>query len=330
MKNTLETRLGIFFATALVVSVIILEMIGAADFLKPGYLVQASFGNVQELKEGDQVKTAGVQIGRVEKIELANNRALVTMKLRAKHEIKTDSQAVIKFTGLMGQNFVSIEGGTPAALKATAGFTLNTREQPDLGAIMEKLQAAASGIEGLKESFKPESFSSLLGPILDTVKSSSNSIIATLNNARTISDQIAQGKGTVGKLVMNESLYDAAYGAVTNLQVASADLRSVMQDAGGMVGKAGALLDQVNAGQGTLGKLAKDEALYRETATAMTNLREILEKINRGEGSAGKVVNDDTLIKNAKVSLQKLDKAMDSLEDQGPLSVLGLVIGTLF
>jgi phospholipid/cholesterol/gamma-HCH transport system substrate-binding protein len=79
-----------------------------------------------------------------------------------------------------------------------------------------------------------------------------------------------------------------------------------------------------------LGKLAKDEALYRESALAMTNLREILEKMNKGQGSVGKLINDESFLKNAKLSLQKLDKATDSLEDQGPLSVLGLVIGSLF
>jgi phospholipid/cholesterol/gamma-HCH transport system substrate-binding protein len=62
----------------------------------------------------------------------------------------------------------------------------------------------------------------------------------------------------------------------------------------------------------------------------MTNLREILEKMNKGQGSVGKLINDESFLKNGKLSLQKLDKATDSLEDQGPLSVLGLVIGSLF
>jgi len=90
------------------------------------------------------------------------------------------------------------------------------------------------------------------------------------------------------------------------------------------------LIDGINQGKGTLGRLTKDEKLYNETTVAMSNLREILEKLNRGQGSVGKLLNDDTFLKNAKLSLQKLDKATDSLEDQGPLSVLGLVVGSLF
>jgi phospholipid/cholesterol/gamma-HCH transport system substrate-binding protein len=62
----------------------------------------------------------------------------------------------------------------------------------------------------------------------------------------------------------------------------------------------------------------------------MTNLREILQKMNRGEGSVGKLINDDSLFKNAKLSLQKLEKATEGLEDQGPLSVLGIAVNSLF
>jgi phospholipid/cholesterol/gamma-HCH transport system substrate-binding protein len=62
----------------------------------------------------------------------------------------------------------------------------------------------------------------------------------------------------------------------------------------------------------------------------MTNLKEILQKINQGQGSVGKLVNDESFYKNAKLSLQKLDKATEGLEDQGPLSVLGIAVNSLF
>src|SRR4051812_39001483 len=103
MKNTLENRLGGFFAIDLIATFIILEMLGGAKFLKRGYHVHGLFRNVQELKIGDPVKLAGVQIGQVEKIGLTNNQVKVTMKIDRDAQVKTDSKATIKFTGLMGQ-----------------------------------------------------------------------------------------------------------------------------------------------------------------------------------------------------------------------------------
>jgi phospholipid/cholesterol/gamma-HCH transport system substrate-binding protein len=62
----------------------------------------------------------------------------------------------------------------------------------------------------------------------------------------------------------------------------------------------------------------------------MTNLKEILQKVNQGQGSVGKIINDEELYKNAKLTLQKLDQATEGLEDQGPLSILGIAVGKLF
>jgi phospholipid/cholesterol/gamma-HCH transport system substrate-binding protein len=330
MKNTLETRLGIFFALALVVAVVILEMIGTADFFKSGYRISATFKNVQELKKGDAVKMAGVEIGRVESVELVENRAKVTIKIKGKHGVKTDAKAAVRFTGLMGQNFVSIEGGSASAPPVLPGSSLEALEQPTLSDMMIKLENVAGGIEGLTKSFSPESFSTLLGPVTDFLNQNKDNLTATIGNMKVVSDNIAQGKGTVGKLINDDQFYSAAYGAVTNLQNASANLKGFMDDASGMIGQARTVIDGINSGQGTLGKLTKDEALYNETTTAMANLREILEKMNRGYGTVGKLINDESFYKNAKLTLQKVEKATEGLEDQGPLSVLGIAINTLF
>jgi phospholipid/cholesterol/gamma-HCH transport system substrate-binding protein len=107
------------------------------------------------------------------------------------------------------------------------------------------------------------------------------------------------------------------------LQDTASEIKATVADARKVV-------DQVNAGQGTVGKLLKDEALYRETTESMTNLKEILQKVNQGKGSVGKLINDQEFYKNAKLTLQKLDQATEGLEDQGPLSVLGLAVSKLF
>src|SRR6266480_6969785 len=144
MKNTLETRLGIFFALALIAAFLIMEMLGSFDFFKHGKRIHARFNTVQELKEGDPVKMAGVQIGRVEKIELAENKVDVTLKLDRAASVKTDSKAMIKFTGLMGQNFVSVGFGSATAPRALNGTLIESAEQPDLNALMVKRENVAT------------------------------------------------------------------------------------------------------------------------------------------------------------------------------------------
>jgi phospholipid/cholesterol/gamma-HCH transport system substrate-binding protein len=315
MKNSLETRLGIFAALVVIAALIIMETLGGADFFHRGYRLSALFDTVQELKAGDSVKMAGVEVGRVEKIALENNRVRVTMKLNSGTVVKTDSQATIKFTGLMGQNFVSLDFGTPGAPKAVDGTVLATVEQPDLNTIMAKLNDAATGVQNLTKSFTGDTINNLLGPLTDLIRQNSGHLSASISNIEAISGQIASGQGTVGKLIYSDTLYNSALVTVTNLQDTVAAARQVVNG--------------VNEGRGTIGKLVTDETLYKATTASMTNLNQILQKINQGQGTVGKLVNDQEFYKNAKLALEKVDKAADSLEDQGPLSVLGIVASNL-
>jgi len=86
------------------------------------------------------------------------------------------------------------------------------------------------------------------------------------------------------------------------------------------------VVTNASSGRGTLGKLLTDDSLYYSTASSMTNLNQILQKINQGNGTIGKLVNDQEFTRTQGL-LQKLDKAADSLEDQGPLSVIGILAG---
>jgi phospholipid/cholesterol/gamma-HCH transport system substrate-binding protein len=316
MKNSLETRLGIFVILVAVAALVIIETLGGSDFFRRGYQVNALFDTVQELKVGDSVKMAGVEVGRVERIVLENQKVRVTMKLRGNAVVKTDSKATVKFTGLMGQNFVSIDFGSADAPHAVNGAVLSTEVQPDLNAIMAKLDKAASGIENVTKSFSGDTINNLLGPLTDFVKQNSGHLGGAISNMDNISSQIASGQGTVGKLIYTDSLYNSAFDTMTNLQDAVTQVRQVVND--------------VSSGRGTIGKLVTDETLYNATTSSMTNLNQILQKVNQGQGTIGKLVNDQEFYKNAKLAMQKLDKAADSLEDQGPLSVIGIVANNLF
>ncbi|MDE3099188.1 MAG: MCE family protein [Verrucomicrobiota bacterium] len=316
MKNSLETKLGFFVALTMLAAVLIVETLGNFNWFRGGYHVVGMFNTVQDLKEGNEVKMAGVEIGKVVSIQLTGQKARVVMKINNGEVVKTDSTATIKFMGLMGQNYVSISFGSAQAPQASDGTVLESVEQPDLNAIMAKLNNAATGIENFGRSFSGEKLNNLLGPLIDFVKQNGGHLGGSISNIENITAQIASGKGTVGKLIYDQSLYNSAMGTVSNLQATIASARQVVTG--------------VRNGKGTLGRLATDPGLYIQAASAMTNLNQILIKINQGQGTVGKLVNDQEFYKNAQLSLQKLDKAADGLEDQGPLSVLGIVVGNLF
>jgi phospholipid/cholesterol/gamma-HCH transport system substrate-binding protein len=326
MKNTMETRLGLFVALAVLAGAIILQMLGGIDEFRRGKHVIASFKSVQDLKVGDRVKMAGVEIGRVQEIQLTNDEVRVVMKVRPEAQVKTDSLATIKFTGLMGQNYVSVDFGKKGELLKDYN-SIDTHPQADLSDMMQKLDKVAGNVEKMTESFTGFRIETFIGPLREFIANTKDPLAVAITNIQTtttlLASQVEQGKGTLGKLIKDESLYNTALSTVSNLQVTADEIK-------GTVAEARKIVDQINAGEGNVGKLVKDEKLYRETTESMTNLKEILQKMNQGQGTVGKLINDQEFYKNAKLSLQKLDQATEGLEDQGPLSVLGIVVGKLF
>jgi phospholipid/cholesterol/gamma-HCH transport system substrate-binding protein len=321
MKYSLETRLGYFVALVVISAVVILEVLGGFNRIRGGFRLYAQFSNARELKAGDPVKMAGVQIGTVDNLDLTNNKVLVTLRIDRGRDVQIDSVAKIDFAGLLGQNFVSLSFGTGG--RAAEGAFLTTVEQADLGDLMTKLDNVATGVENLTKGFAGDEVQNLASTVTAFFKDNRENLQVSLSNISNITSRISSGQGTVGRLIYTDELHNSALAAVTNLQAAADEAKLTLAEARKVV-------DDINAGRGTLGKLAHDETLYNETTASMTNLKEILQKINRGEGTVGKLINEDTFLKNAKLTLQKLDKATEGLEDQGPLSVLGTVAGSLF
>lgn len=324
MKNTLETRLGIFFALALIGLFILMEMAGGLNVLTKTISVGARFSNIRDLKEGDPVKMAGVEIGKVAAIRFAEDRVLVVMNLDAEKSfaVKTDSTASVQFMGLMGQNYVAIEFGQ-TGLPILDEAELQTREQPDIGDLLARIDGVGKGIEQITDAFGGDQITDMLGPLADFLKENKDKVSDIISDLRISSAQIARGEGSIGRLIHDQALYETSLSTIDKLNKSSETLDLALVDAQ-------SLLRDFRSGKGTLGKLATEESLYEEARVAMGFLREILEKINRGEGSVGNLVNDASLIDNAKAALQKVEKATESLEDQGPLSVLGLAAGRLF
>ena len=322
MKNSLETKLGYFVFLAVFAAWAIVETVGSSEWFHHGNRVVALFNTVQDLKAGDRVKMAGVEVGRVEDIQLTDSKVKVVIRLRNAAMVKTDSKASIKYTGLMGQNFVAVEFGSKDAPLVKDGDELITVEQPDLSALMAKLEGAVDGVQNMTKAFASDDIHNLFGPLGDFFKSHRDELAMTIANVTNITGKVASGQGTVGRLIYEDTLYTTALNTVSNLESDTAAAKE-------LIAAVQLVVTNASAGKGTVGKLLTDDTLYNSATGSMTNLNQILLKVNQGNGTLGKLVNDQEFYQNAKLSLQKLDKAADSLEDQGPLSVISILSGPL-
>lgn len=110
-----------------------LEVMGSG-----GYTVVADFSSVAGLKPGDPVEIAGVKIGRVEGIRLAEDRARLELRLQDGVQLQEDVIASVRARGLIGDKFILITPGASDKIIPAGGKIRETDSPPDLQDLIGK------------------------------------------------------------------------------------------------------------------------------------------------------------------------------------------------
>ena len=111
-RTRVNIAVGIFVILGIVALAYLSISLGQISFLGAGgYNVTADFPSVGGLKAGSSVEIAGVEIGRVQSIGLANYQARVTLRLQPGIKLQEDSIASIKTKGLIGEKYIRISPG---------------------------------------------------------------------------------------------------------------------------------------------------------------------------------------------------------------------------
>lgn len=111
-----------------------LEVFGAS-----GYTVYGDFPSVAGLKVGDPVEIAGVKIGRVDSMGLADDRARVFLRVNDGVKLQEDVIASVRARGLIGDKFVLITPGASEKTIPPAGRIRETDSPPDIPDLIGKI-----------------------------------------------------------------------------------------------------------------------------------------------------------------------------------------------
>lgn len=104
-----------------------------------GYPLYADFSSVAGLKIGDSVEIAGVKIGRVEAMGLADDRARLQLRIQDNVKLQEDAIASVRARGLIGDKFILITPGASDKLIPPGGKIRETDSPPDLPDLIGKI-----------------------------------------------------------------------------------------------------------------------------------------------------------------------------------------------
>ena len=217
--------------------------------------IYTEFANIAGLEEGGKVRVGGMDAGEVASIQVpANPSARFRVKLRVREDfhqlLRVDSLATIQTDGLVGNKFIQIEPGTDQAQVVPPLGTIPSREAFELSEMLQRMSDTVdlirttivdlkSGIDGALASVTDTA--SEAQDLMNDIGSEAREIMASTqkvsNNLNAIVAGLRDGKGTVGKLLTDESVYtsvkkisaDAAQ-AVASLREASEQAKAAIAD----------------------------------------------------------------------------------------------------
>lgn len=331
MNNFQQTaRVGLFFILGLALTWVTFETLrGGKVFKDQGYNLIAGFESLKELKEGDEVRMAGVKIGEVEKTRLAGRRAEAVLRISHQVKIKSDATATIVMAGLIGTNYIGITLGSEAATDLPDGAEITTKAAPDLNSVMaqmgelgKKLETAIGDLSSaLSGDGKNET--GIIKKVDQLITENRENIGKATANLQEITAKVNQGEGTLGRLINDPKMYD-------ELVTTISEIKNGANEAKSFIANAQKIIDQVKSGQGAIGALVFDQKAGEDIKVSIANIRSVSEKISRGEGSLGKLLSDESLFRDAQSIMKKADRALDGLDDTGPITAVGVVYGGLF
>lgn len=147
-----EIVVGLFVLVGIVCLGYLAIKLGKLEVLSnSGYSVFADFPTVAGLKNGDPVEIAGVKVGRVDAITLADDRARLTLRLEDDVRLQEDVIASVRARGLIGDKFVLITPGASEKIIEPGGKIRETDSPPDIPDLIGKFVSGDLTSKGEKK-----------------------------------------------------------------------------------------------------------------------------------------------------------------------------------
>ena len=309
-----QLRVGILGIVALsCVALLVFLLTGNMHWFQKEIPLHVYTSDAAGLTKGAPVRINGIQAGKVDDVSLSgetNPARVIKIELHVDgnmlKQIPSDSMASISSDNLLGSTkFLQITKGTnPTTIHPNA----------DVKAVDTK-QFDALVAQGFN--------------VLDSLQ-------AILGKVQTIVGDVENGKGTIGKILVDPTLYNSLQATVAQVQLLATSLNSRTGTIGHLIND-NSLYEQVQVvvnriddltaglqkGQGTAGLLLKDPKMYNDLQTAVGQINTLLSDLNAGKGTAGQLLKDDKLARQISTSLDKVNLTLDKVNSgQGTIGQL--------
>jgi phospholipid/cholesterol/gamma-HCH transport system substrate-binding protein len=301
-----QLRVGITVIVASgTLALLLLLMSGTTGLFTKRIILKSYFDNASGLRTGAPVRLSGVDIGNVVRIRVVPDKdkqltpVEVTMKVSTKYafNLRQDSVTSLDTAGVLGETYLDIDSAQAVGPPAKNGDVLPTAIHPDFNAVVRSSQSTLQNMDALIKradrilAFAESGKGSLGKLIYDPTLY--NRFSATVTDFQKIVEQVSSGQGSLGALINRNDAYEKFNNTLDRMN---------------------AVIDDLQAGKGTAGKFLKDPSLYNNANDTIANVKKLTEDINAGKGTLGKLTKDEELARKLDTTITKLSQLTTELE----------------
>jgi len=274
---------------------------GIENLLSPKVELRAQLQNAKGLRKGAPVWLSGIEVGSVKSISLnPEYGTIITLSVDKKDLkfLRKDSEASVLTMGLLGDKYVELSSGSPAAEPIKPGDMIKGAAMIDLKDAVEisvssikKMSDFINKLDNLVTKFEKGDGTAVK---FLTDPEIYNNLMDISKNLSGVLHEIRDGQGTITMLLHDPSLYNRMLTATSSVEELTLAL---------------------NNRKGTLRQLAEDPALYENLNMASQQLSSILEKIEAGEGIAGDLITDKKLAGDLKDTVTEIRELTKDIKD---------------
>jgi phospholipid/cholesterol/gamma-HCH transport system substrate-binding protein len=219
----------------------------------PTNTYSAMFTDVSGLKTGDDVRIAGVRVGRVDSIDLDGTLARVTFRVEKNQPLYNDTAASVTYQNIIGQRYLGLSPGTAQqhTLLADRDRIPVERTQPSFD-----ISNLLNGFEPLFALLSPQQVDNLTKGIVQALQGDSGSVLTLVTQTSTLAQTLAGPDAVLGDVINNLNEVTAILAKQnTNLQTLIGQSRDVMVTLAGRRDELVASVGSINSAVGRLAQI---------------------------------------------------------------------------
>ena len=287
MNLSKEIKTAILVLSGVLLFIFIFYYLKGENLLDSSKKITAIYDNVEGLTPSAAVTINGHKIGKVQSIKFTNDRSgklSVIMLIDNDFEFSINSKAQLYEAGLIGGKAIAIIPAFDGAPAVKSGDFLATDVKPGLTELVnqrltplqEKIEIMMVNADSLLINLNDVFDVKTKKNIQRSISELSGTIASFKSTSEALNGMLVDNKSAIGETLTN---FNKISSDLTTLStsLAASDLDSIMANLKSTIVNFDQLLSRIEKGEGSVGKLMKDEAIYDNLEGATKQLEELLE-----------------------------------------------------